>query len=244
MSAADRRAVLRYAAVAMLLPALAAAPLRAAAQGFRFAPPAGPMLYTRRLERGLRDGAAFVVSRSFEVRFRPESPGYRVDGAQVGVEVEAPEALAAFGRIEREREEVGLFPLRLDAGGAIAAGAGTPVASRLDDAVREAAAVLEARPQAPAERAELLRFVNAFHQSAGQLLTELPRDLFAPAEAERSEHREIALPGGEAGAVTVTFSAARDPATGLMRQARREVVTELAGDRRRTLETWRLEPLA
>jgi hypothetical protein len=41
----------------------------------------------------------------------------------------------------------------------------------------------------------------------------------------------------------VTFSAARDPATGLMREARREVVTELDGDRRTTLESWQLTPL-
>jgi hypothetical protein len=99
VSAPDRRAVLRYAAVALLWPALASAPLRVAAQGPRFAPPVGPMLYTRRLERGLADGAAFTVSRSFEIRFEPADGGYRVDGAQVDVAVEAPDALAAFVRI-------------------------------------------------------------------------------------------------------------------------------------------------
>ena len=243
MSAADRRSVLRGAAAALLVPVLAAVPLRAAAHGARFAPPHEPMLYRRRLERGLADGASFSVSRGFEVRFLHQAGGYLVDGRQVEVEVDAPEALAAFVRLEREREERGLFPLLLDAGGAIAAGAGTPVATRLDDAVREALAVLEARPHAPAERAELVRFVNAFHQSAGKLLTELPRDLFAPVETSRSERRAIALPGGDAGEVAVTFTAERDPATGLMRHAEREVVTVLDGDRRRTLESWSLDTL-
>ena len=40
----------------------------------------------------------------------------------------------------------------------------------------------------------------------------------------------------------MTFDAVRDPATGLMREASREVVTEAAGGRRRTLESWRLTP--
>jgi len=243
MISTGRRSVLRGAAAAMLLPAMSALPLRAFALGSRFAPPAGPMLYARRLERWLADGAAFVVSRSFEVRFEPVGGGYRVHGRQVEVEVEAPEALAAFVRIEREREERGLFPLLLDAGGTIAAAAGAPLATRLDDAVRAALATLETRSHGPAERAELVRFVNAFHQSAGQLMTELPRDLFAPADTPRSERREVVLPGGDAGEVAVTFTATRDDATGLMRQAQREVVTLLHGARRRTVESWRLGPL-
>lgn len=243
MSGTDRRAVLRFAGMALLLPFASAVAAHPASRLSRFSPPDGPMLYSRRLERTLADGALFSVARSFEVRFEHYADGFQVNGRQVEVEVEAPEALAAFVRIEREREERGLFPLLLDAGGSIANGAGTPDATRLDAAVREALAALEARSYAPAERAELVRFVNAFHQSAGKLVTELPRDLFAPADTPRRERREVALPGGDSGAVTVTFSAERDPATGLMQEAQREVVTELDGDRRRTLESWRLDPL-
>ena len=243
-SGADRRTVLRLAAAGLLLPLASRVAAHPASPGARVSPPHGPMLYSRRLERALSGGASFVVGRSFEVRFAHAADGFRVEGHQVGVEVEAPEELAAFARIEREREERGLFPLLLDAHGRIADGAGTPVATRLDEAVREILAQLAARPHTAAERAELVGFVNAFHQSAGRLVTELPRDLFAPAAAPRSESREVALPGGDSGEVTVTFSAARDPATGLMRQALREVVTRLHGDRRRTLESWRLAPLA
>lgn len=243
MSTVDRRAVLRLAAGALLLPLASAAAAHPAGSATGFSPPDGPMLYTRRLERALAGGARLVVSRSFAVRFRHEAEGFRVEGAQVGVEVDAPEQLAAFARLEREREERGLFPLLLDSTGIIADGTGIPIATRLDAAVRETLATLEARPYDPAERAELVRFVNAFHQSAGKLVTELPRDLFAPAEAPRSESREVTLPGGNSGEVVVTFSAVRDPATGLMRQALREVVTELEGDRRKTRESWRLSPL-
>jgi len=243
MSAADRRALLRLVAAAMLFPAVSAVPVAAGAQGARFAPPAGPMLYTRRLERPLADGARLVASRSYAVRFEPVDGGYRVTGEQVGVEVSAPERLAAFARIEREREETGPFPLRLDANGQIVGGPAAPLSTQLDAAVREAIAELDARPRDPAERAELLRFVNAVHQTAGRLTTELPADLFAPPARPRTERREVALPNGEAGQVTVTFSAFADPATGLMRQAVREVLTELEGNRRRTIESWQLAPL-
>jgi len=239
----DRRAVLRLAAGAALLPLALAAGAHPSSAGAAFAPPGGPMLYTRRLERVFPDGARFIVARSFEVRFERWGEGFRVEGRQVGVEVEAPEALAAFAQLEREREERGLFPLLLDASGAIAEGTGAPFATRLDAAVRESLAQIEARAQDAAARAELVRFVQAFHQSAGRLVTELPPDLFAPPPQPRVESREVALPGGDSGEVTVTFTAARDPATGLMREALREVVTALQGDRRRTLETWHLAPL-
>ena len=244
MTGADRRTVLRLASGALLLPFASAVAAHPAGPRAGFSPPDGPMLYSRRLERTLADGAVFSVARSFEVRFEHQASGFQVDGRQVDVEVAAPEALAAFVRLEREREERGLFPLLLDAGGTIAEGAGKPVATQLDAAVREALAVLQARAHVPAQRAELVRFVSAFHLSAGKLMTELPRDLFAPAETPRSEHREVALPGGDSGEVAMTFSATRDPSTGLMRQARREIVTKLDGDRRRTVETWRLEPVS
>ena len=65
---------------AILLPA-SVVPARAAG---RFAPPAAPMLYTRRLERVLGDGASFVVVRSFAVRFVPDAAGFRDDAGDEG----------------------------------------------------------------------------------------------------------------------------------------------------------------
>lgn len=242
MSGTDRRALLRLAAGALLLP-FASAAARAHAPRARFAPPHGPMRYTRRLERGLADGKSLVVSRAFEIRFVHQPSGFRVEGKQMEVEVDAPEALAAFARIEREREEQGLFPIMLDADGLIA-GTAAPMSAQLDEAVREAVARIDSRQHDPAERATLLQFIGAVHQSAGRLVTELPRDLFAPPASPRTESREIALPGGGAGEVTVTFAAAADPATGLMRQAVRAVLTQLEGDERRTVENWSLAPLA
>jgi hypothetical protein len=42
----------------------------------------------------------------------------------------------------------------------------------------------------------------------------------------------------------VIFTAERDPATGLMREARREIVTQVSGDLRRTVESWTLTSLS
>lgn len=232
-----RRALLACAAAAVVLPL---APARAAP----FAPPDAPMRYTRRLERGLPGGARLVVTRSFAIRFVPVAGGFRVDGEQVAVSVEAPEQLESLAQLERERRETGLFPLRLDPAGAIEDdGGGRGEAGGHDAAMREVLARIDGWNHAPAERAALRAFVDAVHRSAGEMLTRLPRDLFAPREPARSERRALALADGEAGEVRMTFAAERDPATGLMRSATREVVTEVAGEVRRTLETWRLEPV-
>jgi len=238
-----RRSLLRVAAAAIALPLVAATPGRPQARQ-RFAPPSTPMLYTRRLERGLTGGASFTVSRSFAVRFVREADGFRVDGEQVGVAVDAPPQLEALARLERERVEGALFPLQLDPAGAIRGLSRPADSAQLDEAVREVAAQIERWPHAPAEREGLHAFVEAVHRSGGELLTELPRDLFAPDDGPREERREIVLPDGAAGQVRMTFSAERDPETGLMREARREVVTEVAGDLRRTVESWTLGPLS
>jgi hypothetical protein len=233
----ERRALLRLAGLAAALPLIRPAPALALAV---FAPPAAPMRYTRRLERGLPDGARLTVSRSFAVRFVPEAGGFRIDGTQAEVAVEAPAALESLARLERERVETGVFPLRLDAAGAIRAVAPSAASAQLDAAVREVTARIEQGQHTPAEREQLRAFVDAVHRSAGRLVTELPHDLFAPVDCPRAETRAIALPGGGEGQVRTSFDAEVDPATGLMRAARREVVTEVSGDVRRTVESWSL----
>jgi hypothetical protein len=237
MNGIGRRALLRFAAATVALPVLATVSARA--QG-RFAPPPATMRYTRRLERELTGGARFIVDRSFAVRFVPESGGFRVEGEQLDAAVEAPAQLEAFARLERERVETGVFPLELDGAGAILRLSHATDSEALDQAVREAGAEIDRWQLTPAERDRMRAFVEAVHRSAGALVTEPPRDLFAPVDCPREESRAVALPGGETGQVRIRFTATRDPATGLMRVARREVVTEVAGDLRRTIESWTL----
>jgi len=245
----DRRQVLRGAAAALVLPLLGTsmiAQAQARAQGIApgraFAPPSGSMLYTRRLERSLPGDARFRVSRSFAIRFVEEASGYRVEGEQVAVEVGAPESLAALATMERARRERTLFPLLLTEDGQIEPEADIDHPPRLDQAVQEVLRRIAELPVPAADLADMRRFVRAVHANAAQLLTELPSDLFAPNGARDRETRTLALPGGGDGVVTVAYSAETEPSTGLMRSARREVVTEFGGSLRRTLESWTLVP--
>lgn len=241
----DRRQVLRAAAAALALPLASrwSPPARAQQRG-SFVPPPGPHAYTRTLERGMADGRAFSVSRRFAIRFVPHENGYCVDGQQVAVAVDAPEALAAFAQIERERREWGLFPICLDHSGLIESAAGEVAAPGHDHAVETALARIGRLDAPAAERASLTSFARSVHDNLAQLLTTLPHDLFAPHGDHSRDTRVLALPGGEEGCVTVAYSAQAEPATGLMRTARREVVTRIAASERRTIERWTLEPLA
>jgi hypothetical protein len=234
---ADRRHAMCLIAAGALLPVLASPPARALGAG-RFAPPATPMRYSRTLRREMADGSAFAVTRDFAVRFVPEGLGYRVAGDQIAVTVDAPPRLAEFAELERQRRELGLFPLALDEQGLIHGARGPVQTAELEAAVRAALKIFDTRAHSRAERAALDRFVNNLHQNATHLVTELPRDLFAPANADRTATQSVALPDGPAGAVSVHLTGRSDPATGLMERARREVLTELAGDRRRTVESW------
>ena len=113
-------------------------------------------------------------------------------------------------------ERRGCFRLRLNSHGLIH-GAGGPIdKDQLDAAVRVAMATFARDGASPAVLAEHERFISALHQTASQLVTELPKDLFAPVDPDRTARREVALPDGAQGEVTVRFTALADPATGLM----------------------------
>ena len=237
----DRRAVLRWAMAAAIAPALASRTgAVVAAGGGRFAPPAAPMTFTRRLERGLPGGNKLVVARRFGVRFAPAEGGWSVVGAQLGVTVDAPARIAALAALERQRVETGLFPLTLDRSGMILGGPDPQPAKELDEAVLIVRRQLDEAGVAPDARKEFDAFVKAVREAGTKMTSLLPGDLFAPRDDATRVERELALPGGGTGTIAISFSAITDPATGLMRQARREIVTSIAGDRRLTREDWTL----
>ncbi|MFC3101017.1 hypothetical protein [Altererythrobacter lauratis] len=237
----DRRVMLRLAAAAAILPVLASRSpaLAAPTDGTpaAIAPPSCTMLYRRTLERQMAGGAIFTVTREYAVRFLPFAAGFQLAGHQVAVRATAPGALARFAALEEERVDDRLFPLVLDRAGLIVEGESIAESTQL------AQSLADARAQLPQDAAEAAIALGAIHAAGASLTSQLPRDLFAPAKDRREARETIVLPWGDAGEVRTLFEAARDPGTGLMREARREVVTSLAGDERRTAEIWALLPL-
>ncbi|QZH76416.1 MAG: hypothetical protein JY451_07750 [Erythrobacter sp.] len=240
--AIDRRAALRLALAAALAPATISAQARAQQfSGGLIAPPTDPMRYSRIVSRDLVDGRSFRVARSFAVEFRRFDQGFMLHGRQVEVAVYAPAPLAQFAELERSRDESGLFPIALDPFGRILSpGSDLGDQANVGRAVERAFAALSRQQLAQDERATLEGFVAALHAAGGELVAHLPVDLFAPAGSPRQREQQVALPDGSQGRVLTRFEAELDDATGLMRSAQREVVTEVNNTRRATSESWSL----
>jgi len=251
MTASKRRVTGRIALLMLLalpLPALAEAdqalaPPPADGPPIRFDPPSTPMLYTRRLQRELKDGKLFVVTRSFAIQFERSEHGFRVTGEQVGVEVDAPPQLAPFAQLERQRVEQGLFPLQLTETGQITGMKDVEQAPEFGEAVARVLSTIAAVAEPTEDTEQLARFARIIHENALLLMTTLPADLFAPARAQHRESRTLNLPDGTEGVVTASYHMDRAPGTGLLTQAQREIITEVAGHQKRTVESWTLQPL-
>jgi hypothetical protein len=235
--------MLRWAMAAALAPSLASrAGAASRGESGRFSPPTGPMTFTRRLQRGLADGNKLVVERGFAVSFAATAEGWTLAGRQVSVAVDAPARIAALAALERQRVETGLFPLTLDRSGMIVGSPDPRPAKELDQALAIVRSQLAKADFADDERKELAAFVRAVGEAGAKMGSALPGDLFAPRDTASRAERELALPGGGSGTIAVSFTALTDPATGLMRQARREILTMIADDRRLTREDWTLAP--
>lgn len=241
MTSTDRRNAMRLALAAALAPAVCSAQANAIAPVRLVAPPAAPMRYTRSILRELPGDLRFNVTREFVVRFRSFEGGFMLEGEQVDVQVEAPGNVAELVRLERARDESGLFPIALDPFGQILSSRiARPAGRDLQLAVESALDDLANQPLVEGEREQLSRFVSTLQQAGRQVIAHLPTDLFAPAEQHRRDERDIALPGGVAGRVETHFESSRDATTGLMRAAQRNVITHIADSRRGTLESWSL----
>lgn len=209
-----------------------------------FTPPVSPLILTRELRRPLADGKEIVARRRYAVTFTPVDGGYRVDGTLIDVAVEAPPALAALARLERQRTDA-VFPIHLDRHGLIADSQVPAARAASNAAVTRAASeattrILAAHLPSP-ERHAGTAFVQELttHRTA---LTAWPKDLFRPQASRQRETSRVALPGGGTGTVTVTVEAQLSAGSAPFDAVWRTVVTEFAGTRRSTMETWRLDP--
>ena len=239
MSTINRRSMLQVAAAIAFASPLVARP--ASASTGLIAPPGQPMRYCRTVERELAGGAIILVKREFSVSFLRFDDGFIIEGQQVNVDAKVPHGLEQFAALEESRQETGLFPVSLDPTGLITSDEFAPPArAAVETAFREANRIIGGQRMPANDREELRQFVSTIHQAGAIVTAHMPIDLFAPAEVERIEDQTIALPTGEEGRVQSRFGGARDAATGLMRHASREVLTQIDQDRRRTREIWEL----
>ena len=154
--------------------------------------------------------------------------------------VEAPPALAALARLEKQRA-ASLLPLRLSASGTIVDLPGDSALDPLPDTVIEAAAdYVAGHSSAPAVDLNVREFVAQLSQRQMGWLSHLPPDLLFPAPRDRTATRELALEDGGQGRVELHEIVQADPASGLLESFVREAITTIGESSRRAAETWRL----
>lgn len=238
MAGKNRSVWLWSASVILASAALSAPEVGSASDGAVFAPPQAQLLLTRILHRPLPGGKAIVTRRSYTVRIVRDGAGYRVDGTLVEARVDAPPALAALAEIERQRPDIGLFPILLDASGMIIGGGGPLSEGSLD---RAAAIAVEAIGSSGLPAIDMLQAQAFVRQLPGRApRSQWPADIFHPVPGKRSESRQIALPGGNQGNVTIEIETQGPAQGGQLASLERVVTTDLAGDTRMTREQWQL----
>ncbi len=205
-----------------------------------FAPPTDPIVLTRTVWRGLHDGKAIKVSRSYAVTLRADGDGYLVDGQLIDTVVDAPAALAALAELERKRVETGIFPFRLDRLGRIVP---SPPAAPADHRTAASAAVgLIASAPMPDQVRQQARAVLDEVIAAARTGTAWPADLFNPVTTAGEQTREVQLPDGAKGRVAVAISVDRNSPGQLPRAFERTVTTSLGGTDSVTREQWTMGP--
>lgn len=205
-----------------------------------FSAPDGSLILTRELRRELSRGKLLVTRRNYKIAFVREGDGWRVDGELIDCQVDAPPELEALAQIEKSRPDIGLFPLRLDQTGRIVEQHG----SRTDSATTEkvygiVGQTINKIAMEPQDRAVASNMVQRISVQGQGASGNWPVDLFHPASGHRSEVRNMAMPDGSEGRITVTIDAAGG-GDGVLDHFERNVVTELGGTRRQSIEVFRL----
>lgn len=216
-------------------------PTGVASAGWRGAAvPTGLFVLARTLTRGLSGGAAIVVTRRWRIGFAADRNGLRVAGEQIFADVSAPPSLASLAAIESARDESGLFPMTLDHQGLIrqlgADGDGAALVRALDTG----RALVMAMPISAADRRDADAFMARLAALSAEAVSRLPSDLLFPRAGSDTTSRELALPGGGTGSVTVRTTASACPDSGLLRASERLVLTRIEKNERSSSERWTL----
>lgn len=235
------RRTLFLAGAAALLPALASVPAGSALAetvARQFVPPSSGLILTRTVYRTLADGKQIVVSRRYAIRFTPDAGGYRLDGEQIGVEVDVPQVLTGMAEIERKRVDKSLFPTWLDSRGIVRgqSGAGDPETRKL--VFGQARLALDGASAPGAAKVERTAMLNQLNNASA--LSSWPSDLYNPGSGERVNKRKVPLPDGSEGEVEVRVHAEGLMPGGMAQKVERVVTTRLEGTTRISREVWLL----
>lgn len=205
--------------------------------------PVDPLKLTRRLERSLVGDERIVVERSWQIDFTHQGQGVAVTGAQLHARVEAPAKLAPMTSVEEGRSTADMWPILLNANGLImAAGRGV----REEDVVRAvsvASEMIAARPIPAAQAEREIAYLAQLTKAGSSLLDRMPDDLFFPTIGPMHMKRNVDLPGGLIGEFELRYEAHAAPGRSWLENARREVVTRLAGTWQSAREDWSLTTL-
>lgn len=244
MIATNRRNIINFAILAAIAPAAWPRAVLAQDAPRLIAPPATQLIFSRQIDRDLRGEATLSVKREYTIAFARFAGGFVVDGAQTGVEIVAPPKLEPFAQLERQRVDVGLFPLWLSPFGKILPEQPLSEGEEpMGEAVAEARRQIATQTMPEDERSELSELFATIDEAGLRMTARMPNDLFAPSASAQIDEHAVTLASGDQGKIITNFSGERDMASGLMRRAAREVVTEIGADRRRTLETWEMRAL-
>lgn len=205
--------------------------------------PTGPMKLTRKLSRGLRDGKAIIVTRSWTIVFARQSRGIAISGEQTEVSVDAPEILAQLSKIEESRSTTGMFPILLAPDGAIVAAGQDTNTNKLIAAIQTAESIITAQGLGQSNLSDASQFFTQLQKASASLLDEMPRDLFFPSTKPERQVRAIQLDGGLTGEFEVSWEANVQTGTALLAFAKREVITRIGSSERQSSEEWRLTPV-
>ena len=201
------------------------------------------MRLTRRLSRGLANGNAITVTRSWQVAFAAQSRGVTVTGEQLSVFVDAPPGLEKLSAIEANRSTAAMFPILLANDGTIMLTGSGEDAAGFAEAMQAARAIIDARQLSPDARLQQQQVLLQIQEAGNSLLANLPGDLFYPQTAPRRDLQALTLPNGTNGEFEVTWRAIAQPGTGLLQRAERDIITRIADTERRSGEVWTMEPL-
>ena len=235
----------RAAAHAALLAGAAAlaAPAVATTPEAGFAPPRDqPLILSRTVIRELRDGAAIVATRRYQITFHPVGDGWRVDGTLIASEIDVPPSLAPIAAIERTRSDEGVLPIHLDHAGRIVV---EPQPSSMADPKAFAGALRAASHLLPGAASDgFLTQLGTAAAKPGAGLSAWPEALFLPHGLFGVSEQSFRLPDGSDGSVLILLDSDAEPARATMSRARRTVVTQVAGTRQVAREEWTLAPIA